>query len=193
MSKKDPLDSKRRRVERFRFEIEDPSAAVEELAEAEAEAKLADYRAEKDPDGAAAARERLAAAKRAVDACFGTVTLQALPPRQQLQFEQEIAERDAQLEKEHKAAVEAAEQAGEDQPEPKLPPSTWTADSYEIRLIAACDVDGRSPQRWAEVLDLDGDWTVEDRDALLQTCYRANLRRAFDPAVLGKGWAARPS
>jgi hypothetical protein len=190
VSRKDPVDSKRRRREVFRFEIDDPAEALEELREAEAEEKLASYRAEKDSDGAAAALERLNAAKRAVDACFGSVTVQALPPRMQLVFEQEIAERDSQQEKAHLAAVKAAEDAGEDPPDPKVEESAWDADSYEVRFIAACDVDGRSAERWAEILNSD-DWQLEDRQDLLQTCYKANLRRVFDPAVLGKGWAAK--
>jgi hypothetical protein len=191
VSKKDPVDSKRRRREVFRFEIDDPTDSLEELREAEAEEKLAAYRSEKDPDGAAAALDRLNAAKRAVDACFGQVTVQALPPRLQLVFEQEIAERDSQQEKAHLAAVKAAEEAGEDPPEPKVEEPSWDAASYEVRFIAACDVDGRSAERWAEILQPDGNWTLEDRHALLQTCYQANLRRVFDPQVLGKGWAAK--
>lgn len=193
MSKRDPLDSKRRRTEHFRFEVEDPTAALEELAEAEAEARLAGYRAEKDSDAEAAAQERLVAAKRAVDSCFGIVTVRALPPRKQLLFEQEIAERDAELEKAHLAAVKAAEEAGEDPPEPKVPNSNWDVDSYEVRLIAACDADERSAERWAEVLHLDGDWSMDDRNALIRLCYQVNQRRVFDPAVLGKGWAAKTS
>jgi hypothetical protein len=191
VSKKDPVDSKRRRREVFRFEIDDPADALDELQQAEAEERLASFRSEKDPDGAVAALERLNAAKRAVDACFGKVTVQALPPRLQLVFEQEIAERDSRQEKAHLAAVKAAEEAGETPPEPKVEESTWDAESYEVRFIAACDVDGRSAERWAEVLGPDGDWTLEDRNALMQTCYQANLRRVFDPAVLGKGWAAK--
>jgi hypothetical protein len=191
VSKKDPVDSKRRRREVFRFEIDDPTDAVEELREAEAEEKLAAYRAEKDPDGAAAALERLNEAKRAVAACFGTVTVQALPPRLQLEFEQEIAEQDSRQEKAHLAAVKAAEEAGEEPPAPKVEDSPWDAESHEVRFIAACDVDGRSAERWAEILRPDGDWTLEDRQALLQTCYKANMRRVFDPQVLGKGWAAK--
>lgn len=193
MSKRDPLDSKRRRTEPFRFEVEDPTAAAEALAEAEAESRLASLRGEKDPAVAAAAKQRLDGARAALDACFGTVTLRALPTRVQLLFEQEIAERDSDQEKAHLAAVKAAEAAGQDPPEPKPVESKWDEDSYEVRLIAACDADGRSPLRWAQILDLDGDWTLDDRNALLRACYEVNQRRLFDPAVLGKGWAAKRS
>jgi hypothetical protein len=190
MPKSDPLDSKRRRVERFRFEIEDPT----EAQQAQQHAQLAVIRAKKDSPEAAAAQAQLDAARQALDECYGTVTLRALPPRVQLLFEQEAAEQQAALEREHDAAVAAAEEAGQPAPKPPSPPeSKWDAESFEVRLIAACDVDGRSPQRWAEVLDLDGDWTLEDRAALLDACYAANTRHSFDPAVLGKGWAGRPS
>ncbi len=190
MSKRDPLDSKRRRTELFRFEIEDPTDAQQQLQHAQ----LAVFRARKDSPEAAAAQAELDAARMALDECYGTITLRALQSRVQLLFQQEAAERQAALETEHERAVAAAEAAGEPPPKPPPPPeSKWDAESFEVRLIAACDVDGRSPQRWADVLDLDGDWTLEDRAALLDACYAANTRHSFDPAVLGKGWAGKAS
>lgn len=190
MTKKDPLDSKRRRTERFRFEVEDSSDAQAALADA----NLALFRAARDSPGGKAAEAALAQAKQALDACYGTVTLRALPPRVQLHFQQEVAERVAETEVAHAAAVAEAEAAGDPPPpDPEPPAPTWLADSLEIRLIAACDADGRSPERWATVLDLDGDWSLEDRTALLDACYTVNTRHTFDPTVLGKGWGARRS
>lgn len=182
MSKKDVLASKRRRTERYRFEVGDPAEATE----AAAEARLALLRA-RDDEAAAEAKKQMEAAEKALDACYGTITLHALPSRRQLEFQQEQAEAQAVRDRAHDAAVKAAEEAGEDPPEREPDPEpTWDAESFEVRLIAACDADGRTPAQWAAALSGD-EWSLQEKDELLTVALTVNTSRRWDFSVLGKG------
>lgn len=183
MAKTDPLDRKRRRVERYRFEVEDPTDAQAELIDA----GLAKLRARTDEELAAAA-ERVKAAKAAVEECFSTIRLRALDPDTQLAFQHEQAAAAIEREQQHAAAVDAAEEAGEAPPPAPTPPDPdWSAESFEVRLIAACDLDGRTAKRWAAAL-ASPEWTLQDKTELLDTAFRSNSpRTAFDLSLLGKG------
>jgi hypothetical protein len=180
--KPDPLTSKRRRTETFRFEVADTSDA----AAAMTEARLLRLRASSEDDRKVArAAEEEAQAK--LDACYGTVTLQSLPPSVHLAFQQEFAERDAVRERERREIVKVAEDAGQDPPEPDPEPErVWSEDDVEVRLIAACDKDGRPAKVWADVLASD-DWSIPERDELYALALKANSpKRQFDLGVLGK-------
>jgi hypothetical protein len=166
-----------RRTERYRYLVADPSQAREDLSEA----RLAERRAQ-GTEAHADAQQRLRDAERAVEDCYGTIVLRALSPTVHETFEQELVERDQV----HAAAVEAAKEAGQDLP--PQPDRSWKADSLEVRLLAACDVDdGHTALWWAAEFDGD-EWTHPERDELLELCYTVNTsRRLFDLGVLGKG------
>lgn len=175
MSRKAKLTSKRRRTERFRFEVADPHDAQMVLAEA----RLAFLRA-KDTDDEPAAKAALDQAVALVDECFDYITLRALRPSQQLAFQQELTEL--------RAADDAAAEADPDAPRTSMESrSSWDADSYEVRMIAACDADERSPEEWAEAF-ADDAWSLQDRADLLDVCYEVNgPRQPYDLGILGKG------
>lgn len=176
MSRKAKLTSKRRRTEPFRFEVSDPTDAERALLDA----RLALRRAKDDLE-VGAAEQAVEQAQAALDECFETILLRALPPGLQLDFEHEQTEAAAAYE----AAVKAAQES--DSPPPEVPQPTWDAQSFEVRLIAACDADGHSVEEWAEAFAGD-DWTLQDRADLLEACYRVNSKRGtLDLSLLGKG------
>lgn len=166
-----------RRTERYRYLVDDPTEATQELADA----RLAELRARSTPQHEAAL-ERVQAAQRAVDACYDVVVLRALAPSVHQQFVQEWADRDA----EHDELVQAAEKAEQDPP--ARPEPTWDADSLEVRFLAACDLDSdHTAGWWAEEFSGD-EWTLTERDELLGLCYAVNMpRRSYDAGLLGKG------
>lgn len=182
MSKHDALSAKRRRTERYRFEVSDPTQAVQDLTAARREAVRA-----RDTDAEEQAEQRVKAAEAAVEACYASITLQALPARRQLEFQQEQAEAQAVRDRARAAVVKAAQDAGEEPPpEEDEPEPEWGPESFEVRLIAACDADGRSPATWAEALSGD-DWSLQERNELLAVALSVNTTRRWDFNVLGKG------
>lgn len=154
-----------RRIERFRFLVCDPTDAETELAEA----RLAQMRARGEQEHEEAS-QRLRDATAAVDACFGTVTLRALAPQVHELFVQELAERQQQ-QQEASTDDAAARQ--------------WTADSLDVRFLAACDVE-HDADWWAAEFAGD-EWTLHEREELLEACFRLNTPRRFDLSSLGKG------
>lgn len=173
MSKK---SGKVRRRERFRYLVADPAEADRALAEA----RLAALRARDDDP--VEADERVRAAEQARNDCYGVIVVQALTPDEYEAFQQEMVERD-----EARAAVVKAAEEAEQEPPPE-PKSTWDAQSLEVRLIAACDIDPDHTVKWWASEFASGDWAVPERDELLELCYQVNLpRRSFDFGVLGKG------
>lgn len=165
-----------RRTERYRYLLTDPTDAQQAVAES----RLAEIRARETPEHAEA-KKRLQAAEKALDNCYGFIVLRALAPEVQEQFGQESAERDQV----HADAVKAAEEAGEDLPEDPKP--TWTADSFEVRFLAACDIDSEHTPKWWAAEFAGDEWTLQERDDLLALCYQVVLgRRPIDLGVLGK-------
>jgi hypothetical protein len=166
-----------RRTERYRYLLDDPTAAAEELTAA----RFAELRA-RGTDRHEQAAERLEAAEAAVDACYGTVVLRALRPAVHQVFAQETAERDAAWEQVVKAAQKAEQEAPE-QPEP-----TWAEESFEVRLIADCDDDPTHTAAWWAAEFAGDEWAPYERDELLQLALSVNApKRSFDLGVLGKG------
>lgn len=180
-----------RRTERYRYLVGDPDEARAAAAETVAAARLAEMRARDTPGHKHTLREleaAQAAAAKAVEACYGTIVLRALPPARHQEFVQEMAER----EDARQAAAKAAEEAG--QPPPEDPEPTWAEDCFEVRMLAACDADPEHTEQWwaAEFDDSDpehpSEWTPPERTELLDRCFRVNLPSgSFDLGVLGKG------
>lgn len=173
-----------RRTAKYRYLVADPDEARAACAKAVDETRLAELRARDTPEHPAADRARKAAEKaleQAVDACYGTIVLQALAPSVQQEFDQQFTERREAFD----VSVKAAEESEE--PAPKFTP-TWDAESLEVRFLAACDTDAaHSAKWWAEEFAGD-EWTIPERDELLDLAFRLNLpRQAFDLGVLGKG------
>lgn len=174
-----------RRTARYRYLVADPDEVRSAGLGAVEEARLAELRARGTAEHAAADRARKAAEKeleQQVDACYGTLVLQALAPSVQQEFDQEFTERRDAFD----AAVKAAER--DEQPPPTFQPTWDDAESLEVRFLAACDTDAaHTAQWWAQEFAGD-EWTVPERDELLDLAFRLNLpRQAFDLGVLGKG------
>jgi hypothetical protein len=173
-----------RRTARYRYLVADPDEARAAGLRDVEEARLAELRARDTSEHPAADRRRKAAEKaleEAVEACYGTIVLQALKPSVQQEFDQQFAERRQAFD----ASVKAAQEAEETPPtfEP-----TWDADSLEVRFLAACDVDAAHTSKWWAEEFAGDEWTMPERDELLEMAFRLNTsRQAFDLGVLGKG------
>lgn len=158
-----------RRTESYRYLVADPTSARQAFAQA----RLDEMRT-RGQDGHEAAGARLQEAEAGVAACFATLILGALPPDEHEDFVQELAE-----------AAPSPDVDTEPQPPVR---KTWREDSFEVRFLAACDLDPEhTPAWWAS--EFNGpEWSLKERDELLDVCYRVNSGGAsVNLDVLGKG------
>ncbi len=161
------------------------SAAQAELGAAQADLRqvvLADK-----PKTSAARRkadQRVAAAQAAVDLCYETITLTALPTAGEVTAEILAAAHpptDAQMAKVRQERQEAAQRG-----EPAPPWPVWNDDTFRPALLTACSSNGMSEQDWRVFLaehvsngEAAGIWLA---------CLAINQReRVADPLVIPKG------
>lgn len=159
------------------------AAARAELEEAQRHARQAGLAKDPQPAVVEAARARVAAAEAALEDCYETIVLRALPPDDLEQLRAEhppTAEQIAAAKAERKTAVERGEKT--------LPP--WpdvNQASYVPALLAACAADsGMSMDDW--VAFLAENVSAAERIGLWQAAEAVNSReRVADPLVLPKG------
>jgi hypothetical protein len=161
---------KRRRSEVYRFEIEDPAAARASFRNAQLSARQ---------DPTEEKQRAVDEARQALRACYGTVTVQAIPPADWAAFRQEVAELAA-------AYAKDVRDAESDGPPPAPPQSSWLADTVEVRILAACDADGEHTAAWWAAEFEGAAWSEDERQDLLDLCFVANSPAQIDLAVLGK-------
>lgn len=129
-------------------------------------------------------------AQQAVDGCYETVTLRALPTAGDVTTEKLIAAHPPTQEQmaRAKAERESAQQQGRDLP--SLP--DWNDDTFPSALLAACAETEMTEDDWREFLAEH----VSDGEArgLWMAALAVNEReRVADPLVLPKGWTGMRS
>lgn len=152
-----------------------------ELARVQREARQVQVRANATAAEKQAAQDRIAAAAAAVDGCYETIVLRALPPRRVEQLEAEHPPTEEQMAK-ARADRERAQQRGEELPEwPQ-----YDEDTFWPALLAE---------------SVDGDMTADDWEAFLTEHVSSgelvglrmaalqvqHAERTADPVVLPKG------
>lgn len=165
----------------------DPPAAAQaraKLAAAQAEARQAMLQHGESSPAHRRAAKRVADAEAAVEACYATITLTALPTGGPVTMETLAAAHpptQQQIEAAREARAQAA-QRGQDQP----PWPEWDEDAFIPAVLAECSDAGMSADEWREFLAShvsDG-----ERRGLWRTVLAVNaLERVADPLVLPKG------
>lgn len=185
-SQRDRLLARKRPAVPYRLLIDGDAVGAARMALLAAQRDLRQARLQVGKGRAAAVRRAEAAvadAEQAVDACYETVVLHALAPRD---LEALIAEHPptaAQWAAVQKARDEAAERDG---PAPAWP--DWDDDTFYPALLAACATEaGMSPADWAAFLEANASngEVVGIRHAALNVNHR---ERVADPLVLPKDW-----
>jgi len=154
----DVLARKWRRTRVHKFPVADPTDAAERLEQAQRAVRTAVALHPPGEDGqdspevveAQAARDQ---AQKDLDACFGSITFQAISSRA---WQKLLAE--------HPPTAEQRAAGNE-----------WNPDTFHPALIAAAAKDVElTPEQWAERLDDDA-WSVGDRNALFGVALAVNL------------------
>jgi hypothetical protein len=130
------------------------------------------------------ADQRVAAAQAALDLCYETITLTALPTAGELTAETLAAAHpptDAQMAKARQERQEAA-QRGEAPP----PWPVWNDDTFRPALLAACCTNGMTAEDWAAFLGQHV--STGEANGIWLACLAINQReRVADPLVIPKG------
>jgi hypothetical protein len=150
MSLRERLEAKSRVTTTYDLAVADPTGAESKVAAAGAALTLALHEHDEDSAEAGSARAALDAARAELDACFETITFQALPPDD---FE----------------ALVAAHP-------PKTRPDRdeWEK-TFEPALIALCAQGDLGEQWWLDYL-ASGKVSSGERDALFRNALAANVR-----------------
>lgn len=150
--RRERLLARRRPSFDYQLAVVDDTEAVAELAAATEALETARFRSDDGAEQAvAAAEERVAAARTAVQECYETITLTAMPP---VEFEALAAK------PEHQA------REGKDE--------RWNADTFPRAVFLACAPDDLSADEWAEWLD--SSLTQGERTSLLLAAVGLNSR-----------------
>lgn len=148
---RDRLMARQRPTQRVGLLIDDDTQARREVALAEEAWRVAHLAAKEERDTAVrAARRELDKAVKALDGCYATVTVRALPPRD---FE----------------ALMAAHPVPEDQKDGGL----WNDKTFPRALFLAC-ADGMSSSEWEDFLD--SQCSQAERLQLFDAAIGVNLR-----------------
>ncbi|MFI2663738.1 hypothetical protein [Micromonospora carbonacea] len=176
----------------YRLLVDQDGAAAAQEALAVAQRHLRQVTlADRSPEDVAAAHARVDAAARAVDACYETIVLTALPLVGEVTTESLIAAHpptDAQMAA-AKTDRDKARHAGEEVP----PWPAWNDATFRPALLAAsAQTAGMSEQDWAVML---GErMSAGEVRGLWAACVAINLTgRAAEPVVLPKGWTRTSS
>ena len=133
------------------------------------------------------ADQRVAAAQAALDLCYETITLVALPTAGEVTAETLAAAHpptDAQMAKVRQEREQAARRG-----EPPPPWPVWNDDTFRPALLAACSSNGMSEQDWATFLAQHV--SAGEATGLWLACLAINQReRVADPLVIPKGSTA---
>lgn len=191
-------DQRGRLLSRPRPSIGYPLLVVDQADLARAQAELAAAKADqrqvvlaaKSAKPTAASRradQRVTDAQAAVDRCYETIVLTALPTAGEVTAEKLAAAHpptDAQM---AKAAKDRAEAAQRGEPPPPWP--AWDDDTFRPALLAACCGNGMTAADWATFLA--GHVSDGEAGGLWRACLAVNEReRVADPLVIPKGSTA---
>lgn len=157
--------------------------ARQALAKAQEDARQVRLKAGRDSPAAKRAAKPVSDAEAAVDACYETIVLRALPPERIEELEAEHPPTAEQMEK-AKAEREQAQQRGEQLPD--WP--SWNDDTYWPALLAECATEaGMTADDWAGFLA--ENVSTGEAAGIKQAALAVNrLERVADPLVLPKGW-----
>lgn len=157
-------------------------AARAQLSKVQAETRQTFVKEQEGSAAYKAAAKRRESAEAAVEACYETIVLRALPPQRVEQLETEHPPTAEQMER-CRTQREQAKQRGEDLPD--WP--SWNDDTYWPALLAECAETDMTVEDWAAFLAQN----VSDGEArsLKMAALQVNRQeRVADPLVLPKGW-----
>jgi hypothetical protein len=164
VSLKDRLAKRQRAQATYRLQITDPSDAQAKVQAAERAARRA------TGDKAKAADKKVKAARRALDACYESIVLTALP----------ADDYEALVEAHPPEAKEVAEAQAK-----KEPPPVWNTSTFRPALLAECVEDDMTADDWRDALN---NMSAGERQELFVEAVRVNEQsRTVDPMVLPKG------
>lgn len=161
------------------------TAAQVELGEAQAALRQVVLAAK--PKTSAARRkadQRVAAAQAALDLCYETITLVALPTAGEVTAETLAAAHpptEAQMAKARQERQEAQQRG-----EPPDPWPAWNEDTFRPALLAACCTNGMTQDDWRQFLS--EHVSMGEANGIWLACLAINQReRVADPLVIPKG------
>ena len=150
--RRERLLARKRPTVDYQLAVADDADAVAEMAAAKDALAAAGFRTDEGAAVAVAEAEaRLAKARKAVEACYETVTLTALPPA------------------EFEALISKPEHAARDGHEEK-----WNAETFPRGCFLACAPDDLTADEWAEFVD--ANLAQGEREALFMTAIGLNVR-----------------